>query len=185
MQFTINPFTHRLDAFEQSIGPAGQVETLTGDPGGLGAVSPDALHNINIIGGPGIDVVGDPATNTLTVLLNGGLEGTGTTVGAATADLITMSLGAVPGVYLFKIDVVGFDSATPLGTAYFITAAARTTGVAATEVGGQASDDLEEGALGAGDADMLCLGNNLIIRVTGTAGKTISWRTVLTYTFRS
>jgi hypothetical protein len=186
MQFTINPFTHRLDAFEQTTGPAGQVEFLTGDPGGLGPVSPDALHNINIVGGPGIDVVGTPGTNTLTVLLNGGLEGTGTTDALhPTADLITVPLGAVPGVYLFKIDVVGFDAITPLGTAYFITAAARTTGLAAVEIGGQASDDLEEGALIAGDADMVCLGNDAIIRVTGTAGKTISWRAVLTYTFRS
>jgi hypothetical protein len=190
MQFTINPFTHRLDAFEQSIGPAGQVETLTGDPGGLGAVSPDALHNINIVGGPGIDVVGNPATNTLTVLLNGGLEGTGTTIGAATADLITMDLGAIPGVYLFKIDVLGFDSTTPLGTAYFITAGARTTGAASIEIGGQASDDLEEGVLIKCESDLVCNGggfggNKAIVRVKGVAGKTIVWRAVLTYTFRS
>lgn len=185
MQFTVNPFTHRLDAFEQSISPAGQVETLTGDSGG--AVSPDALKNINILGGPGIDVVGTPGTNTLTVLLNGGLEGTGTTVGAATADLITFDLGTTPGVYLFKVDIVGFDSATPLGVAYFVTAGARTTGAFSTEIGGQASDDLEEGALIACDCDLICngAGNDAIVRVTGTAGKTISWRAVLTYTFRS
>lgn len=164
-------------------GASAGLQSLTGDAGG--AVGPDAFHNINIVGGPGIDVVGTPGTNTLTVLLNGGLEGTGTTIGAVTADLITVPLGTTPGVYLFKIDVVGFDAITPLGTAYFITAAARTTGAAAVEIGGQASDDLEEGALIAGDADMVCFGNDAIIRVTGTAGKTISWRAVLTYTFRS
>lgn len=190
MQFTINPFTHRLDAFEQSTTGAGQVEFLTGDPGGLGRVGPDALHNINIVGGPGIDVVGTPATNTLTILLNGGLEGTGTTNDTSTADLITFDLGTTPGVYLFKIDIVGFDSVTPLGTAYFVTAGARTTGTASTEIGGQASDDLEEGVLIGCECDLVCNGggvggNKAIVRVKGVTGKTINWRAVLTYTFRS
>lgn len=40
-------------------------ETLTGDTGG--AVGTDAQDNINILGGGGIDVAGDPASNTLTV----------------------------------------------------------------------------------------------------------------------
>lgn len=163
--------------------PLPDIETLTGDSGG--AVGPNAAFNINILGGPGIDVVGVPGTNTLTVSLNGGTEGTGQTIGAVTADLITFPLGAVPGVYLFKVDVVGFDAVTPLGAAYFLTGALRTTGAAGTELDDQATDDFEEGALVAGDVDLIASVNNAIIRVTGTAGKTINWRAVLTYTFRS
>jgi hypothetical protein len=92
---------------------------------------------------------------------------------------------AVPGCYLIKCDIAGFDSATPLGVAYFLTGAARTNGIIGSELPDQTSDDFEEGALIACDNDLVVIGNNAIIRVTGTAGKTINWRAVLTYTFRS
>lgn len=46
------------------------IETLTGDSGG--AVGPDGLFNINILGGTGINIVGNPGTNTLTVNTTGG-----------------------------------------------------------------------------------------------------------------
>lgn len=45
--------------------PPGFVETLTGNTGG--AVGPDALDNINIIGIGAVNVSGNPATNTLTI----------------------------------------------------------------------------------------------------------------------
>lgn len=41
------------------------IELITGNAGG--AVGPDALHNINIIGGGGVLVTGVPGTNTLTI----------------------------------------------------------------------------------------------------------------------
>lgn len=183
MQFTINPFTHRLDAFEQSLPGAAQIETLTGDTGGP-VTGTAVTHNVNILGGPGIDVNGNAGTNTLTISLNGGLEGTGTTIGATTADLITFPLGAIPGVYIFIIDIVGFDAITPLGVAYHVVAGARTTGAASTEIDNESTDDLEEGALKACDEDLLCVGNNAVVRVLGAAGKTITWRAVMSYTFR-
>ena len=88
MKFIINPFTRKLDAYEQDT-TGTDVETLTGDSGG--AVAPDGAANIDILGGPGIDVVGIPGSNKLTVSYNGGVEATGTTVGAVTTDLITKS----------------------------------------------------------------------------------------------
>lgn len=45
--------------------PAPNVETLTGDTGG--AVPPDGVFNINILGGPNIDVDGTPGSNTLII----------------------------------------------------------------------------------------------------------------------
>lgn len=47
---------------------ASVIETLTGNSGG--AVSPDASHNINILGNntSGINVVGNPGTNTLSIV---------------------------------------------------------------------------------------------------------------------
>lgn len=45
--------------------PADVLETLTGNSGG--AVSPDTLHNINIVGTGGVTVTGDPTTHTLSI----------------------------------------------------------------------------------------------------------------------
>lgn len=48
----------------------GNLDFLTGDAGG--AVGPDGLNNINILGGAGITTTGNPVTNTITVSLTGG-----------------------------------------------------------------------------------------------------------------
>lgn len=70
MQFCINPFTHRLDAFEQDLPGGGDVEFLTGNVGG--AVSPNAGHNISLLGAGAVTVTGTPLTNTLTFTVAGG-----------------------------------------------------------------------------------------------------------------
>jgi len=41
------------------------IETLTGDAGG--AVGPDAVFNVDIVGGVGITTTGNPGTNTITI----------------------------------------------------------------------------------------------------------------------
>jgi len=53
-----------------STSAAADIEKLTGDAGG--PVGPDAGFNVNILGGVGINVVGNPATNTLTINTIGG-----------------------------------------------------------------------------------------------------------------
>ena len=65
MPFRFNPFTHKLDLTGITGIPPGTVATLTGNEGG--AVGPDGSNNINILGGSGIDVSGNPGTNTLTI----------------------------------------------------------------------------------------------------------------------
>lgn len=82
MRYIINPFTRRLDAFSTSSSiPA---ETLTGDSGG--AVGPDGVGNISILGGAGITIAGNPGTNTLTVT-NTGVSGVWTRVAGTTQAL--------------------------------------------------------------------------------------------------
>jgi len=181
MQFTVNPFTHRLDAFEQSTNPGGQVETLTGNAGG--AVGPNAAKNIFVVGGTGIYVTGNPATNTLTIAQSAAIEGTGQTIGAVTADILTFDLESTPGVYLFKIEIVGFSTSS-LGVGYDVTACFRTDGTTSVEIRTQSSDEFEEGALSGCDFDIVPSAGNLVVRVTGTAGQTINWLAVLTYTFK-
>jgi hypothetical protein len=51
-------------------GPGSDINTLTGNTGG--AVSPDASFNVNVVGdGTSINVVGNPATHTLTISSTG------------------------------------------------------------------------------------------------------------------
>lgn len=149
------------------------IETITGNIGG--AVTPDAAFNLNIVGGSGITVTGNPATNTLTITQAEELHGSGTTVGAVTSDLITLDLGATPGVSTFDIRIAGFDSATPIGVGYTLVGAVRTNGIAATLLPGQSLDQFEELALIGATAAITVAANTAIIRVTGVAGKTMRW----------
>lgn len=151
----------------------GPVDTLSGNVGG--AVGPDGASNINVVGGANILVTGNPATNTLTVDLEGGATGTGQTIGAVTDDVITFALGAAAGVYEISVRIAGFDAVTPAGAGYRINAAVRTTGAAGILIGVNAVDTFEEAALVAGSVAIVVIGNDAIVRVTGVAGLTIDW----------
>jgi hypothetical protein len=113
------------------------------------------------------------------------VTGTGQTIGAVTADLITLDLGVAPGTYIFNIDVAGFDPTTPASVAYHISSCFRTTGLASVEVASQTTIDFEENTLLPCVIDIVQFANVAIIRVLGTAGVTIRWTAALTYLFRS
>ncbi len=147
------------------------IETLTGDVGG--AVSG---ININLLTGEGLTSTGNPGTSTITFTLDGYTLGTGQTIGAVTADLITIPLGAVPTSYIFESKIAGFESTTPAASGYNLICAARTTGAAATIVGIQDQMVFEDVALNASDVSFIASGNNIIVRATGVAGLTINWK---------
>lgn len=74
------------------------IETLTGNSGG--AVGPDGAFNINLLGADGINVVGNPATNTLTFSLTGGSAaidsiGVDGTSGTGTNPVLPTALGLI------------------------------------------------------------------------------------------
>lgn len=133
----------------------------------------------------GIRTDGSSGSNTLTVQLTNRLQGTGTTIGATTADLVTFSLGATPGAYNFELKVIGFDAVTPSATGFTILGTMRTSGAAATLVGTPDETVVEDVAMITADVDMVASGNNLIIRSTGVAGLTINWNVFALYTFIS
>ena len=157
----------------------GAVDTLTGDTGG--AVGPDGANNINLITGVGLTSTGNPGTNTITFSLDTAQEGTGTTVGAVTADIITIPLGATPAAFLIEVRVAYFESTGPAGGSNLIVGTARTTGAAATVVGTPDETFNEDASLGASDVDLIASANNIIVRVTGVAGLTINWRATSIY----
>lgn len=111
------------------------------------------------------------------------LVGTGTTVGATTADLITFPLGATPGTYIFDANFSSFDVTTPggAGAGYSIFGSTRTTGATAFLVGTPDKINNEDTAVAAGTADLVVSANNAILRVTGVVGLTIHWKVVATY----
>lgn len=161
----------------------------TSFPTDSGTATP-AANVLNIFGGDttanndnGLTTTG--SGNTVTVLLTNRATGTGSTSGAASANLITLALGSTPGVYTFDISIAGFDSTTPAGCGFTIVGAIRTTGAAATLITNQQVDHFEEAALLGVVAVLSSSGNNALVTVTGIAGKTISWNATLNYTFVS
>ena len=156
-------------------------------------VAVPAANNLNVLANDttandadGITTTGSGST--VTVLLTNRLQGTGSTVGAVTADLITFSLGATAGVFTFEVNVSGFESTTPAGCGYSIFGTARTNGggaPVATLIGTPDKIVNEDAALTTSDCNMIVSGNNVIIRATGTAALTTNWNAVGYYVLRT
>lgn len=100
--------------------------------------------------------------------------GTGQTIGAVTADIITIPLGAVAGTFQFEARVKGFESTGPAGAGYNIYATFTTTGIVATLVGNEVVFN-EDVTLATADAYFTPFGNNAVLQVLGVAGLTINW----------
>lgn len=143
-----------------------------------GSAAP-AANILNILGGTGAET--SASGNTVTVTVSDLVEGTGTTIGAVTADLITFSLGAAAAVYHIVADIAGYDITTPSGVTYEVINGIRTTGAAITFTGFDDLNAFEEVLTGC-SAEFQSSGNNLIVRVTGSAGVTIRWKATLRYT---
>ncbi len=101
-------------------------------------------------------------------------SGTGSTIGAVTANILTIPLGAVAGTFQFEARVKGFNASTPAGCGYNVYGTFTTDGATATLVGNQDVFN-ENAALSAADAYFIASGNNAILQVLGVTGLTISW----------
>ncbi len=108
-----------------------------------------------------------------------------TTAGVATATLISLPLGSVPGTYTFDITVAGFNASTPAGCGFTIVGSARTDGTTATIIPTQVVDHFEEASLVGATAILDKSGNNAVVNVTGVGVLNIDWNGVLNYTFVS
>lgn len=123
---------------------------------------------------------GDPATasNEVRVELTNRLQGTGSTVGAVTSDLITFDLGATDASYRFEFRVAGRDTATGDSVGYSLFASFKTDGATATIVDNQFKDADEDTSLETGDMNVVASGNNVIVRATGVVDQTITYSAV-------
>lgn len=123
--------------------------------------------------------------NTVTILLTNRATGSVSTSDATPTTIITFPLGSTAGVYYFNGDLAAYDLTDVAGGAYSFTSGARTSGVAGADLGTEFKDVLEDAAMLTADYDVSVSGNNLIISVTGVAGKSINWNCYLTYRFVS
>ncbi len=153
-------------------------------------VFPDGMGNIQLTGGTSnISIVSNPGSFLLAFSIANQISGLATTNGFVTANPITFPLGATPGTYQFSCRVAAFCRTAdggPLSSGYELIGTFRTTGAAAVLIGTVDKTVNEEGALIAtGDATMVASGNDMLVQVTGTAGKVVQWKADLTYTFVS
>jgi hypothetical protein len=147
-----------------------------------------AANILNEIGGftsvnnaNGIQTDGSSGSNTLTIQITNRLQGTGTTVGATTADLYTFALGATPRTFIIEANIAAFNSTTPAGAGFSTYSTIITDGATATVIDDTDAISHRSPALIAADAEIIASGNNAILRVTGVAGLTINWSSVGTY----
>lgn len=132
----------------------------------------------------GIRTKNDPnGSDTVYVELTNRVTGAVTTTDATPTTLISVSLGATPGVYLASGDVTAYDVTDLAGASYTFSGAAITDGATATEIGSEIRNEFEQLAMAASDFTFGVSGNNATVVVTGIAGKVINWSGLFTYRF--
>jgi len=161
-------------------------EQFTADDGTIGV---PVANNFNLLSRAttennynGIQTTTDPngSANHYTELTNRLFGGVSTNDSTPTA-IITFPLGATPGTFTFDGFISAHNTSVPSGAGYFFTAAMRTTGAAAIEIGVEFTSEFEEAALAASDVTISAVGNNFVITVTGIAATAIDWLAQATY----
>lgn len=141
-------------------------------------------RDVNTNNDNGIQTTADPnGGDNLYVELTNRNTGTVTTTDATPTTLMSVSLGATPGVFIAEGNLLGYNTTDLAGGAYTFTGAAVTTGAAATEISVEEKDVFEQAAMAAADFDISVSGNNIVVTVTGIAGKTINWSGYFLYRF--
>lgn len=121
--------------------------------------------------------------NTVTVQITNRTTGQTTTTNNTPTTLISIPLGATPGVYYVTGEIVAYNTTDVAGAAYNFSGAARTTGVGAIEIATEFKDIFEEAAMTTADFNIGVTGNTAFLQVIGITGKTINWNALATYRF--
>lgn len=183
MPFRFNPFSSNFDIIEDAAGISAVI-ALNGD---TGQAVPDGSDEISIVGGDTTDNNSDgvtvvAGTSTVTVTLTNRFQATGSTVGAATDDLITFDLSSfTTGIVRFNFEVVGRDATAANGVGYSISSTFLIAGGVATRISSAWSIDNESASLTDSAIDMVASGSNAVLRATGAAGATLSWTAIGSY----
>jgi hypothetical protein len=155
--------------------PPGSTESLQGNSGG--PVGPNGSNLINVIGdvNSGINIAGNPGTNTLTVSYSPPITGSVSTTGAETKALLTYAMTGA-ATYKFSMNIAGFSAASSVSIGVNLNATLRTNGATATVI--ETPDaDTDKDALLASTIhwEVTAVANSLVVNVIGQAGVNINW----------
>lgn len=117
----------------------------------------------------------------LQVVLSNRATGQITTSDATVTTIITLPLGATPGVFTIFGYTTGFIPASSQGGSYDFVISVKTDGVTATEIGSEFAITFEDALMGPSDISSSTSGNNLLVEVVGVAGLTINWDSKFEY----
>lgn len=147
-----------------------------------------AANMLNVFGGQtsinnllGIQTDGSSGGDTLTIQLTNRLQGAISTNDATPTTIITFALGVTAAVFTLDGFVSALNNTVPSGGGYFFSAAVRTDGFAATDLGNEFTSVFEEVAMEPADITVGVSGNNLVVTVTGIAATAIDWLAQATY----
>lgn len=121
-------------------------------------------------------------SNNLDIFITNRLQGSITTVGAASADIVTF-VPTVVGTYSLEYRTAAYNTTSLLGAGYSMFGAIRYDGVNSNIC--DTFDEIlnEEGAMTAVDIEVVISGSSVILRATGYLAQTINWSSVGLYTF--
>lgn len=159
--------------FTEAVG--GDILTLS-DTTGL-KVDPDGTGNVQLVGdaGSGINVVSTPGSNLLTISNANRVNGTAQTVGAVTANVLSVAVAANRAISA-TINLSG-------GRSDYTASYAATGNAGYNRAGGGLNvlpnvvitPTVTNGIAGTVGANLITSGNNIILQVTGEAGHTWNW----------
>lgn len=142
--------------------------------------------NGDVVGGSGIVTSANPnLSNNLLIAIKNSNTATTQTVGAVTADIITIPLSTTPTTYVFEARVAAFEPTTPASAGFSLFCTIRSGAVSATLITDTDKINHRESALNLCDANFVVSSDNAILRVTGVAGLTIDWAAFSVYVSRS
>jgi len=172
----------QLLSTSSAIAPGSAVIEITGNTGG--AVPPDGVGNINIVGAVDsfVTVTGDPGTNTLEISLLNQLVAVVQTTDATplivTALDFPLTVGRAVNISYEIVAAVSDYSQMYAGT--LGQSASRDTGGVSTLQPGFFNNFIE-GIAGLPSTTCVLVGNTVRFQVTGVAATTINWKIVLQF----
>lgn len=153
------------------------VTSLTGNDGLI--VVPDGAGNIDVLGDDIFISTSRTGANTLTISLNNTVTNTAQTIGAVTADIITLSLNIPLTAISVVAEIIGAADDYTGSCSLVITGGARREALGGAILAGTPDGFFSANDLNPAEADIVVSGNNIIVRVTGKALTTINWKAVV------
>jgi len=127
-------------------------------------------------------VVGTGTANEADIVLTNRVQGLASTVGAATATIITFTPTEI-GTYSFEFRIAAYNTTSSLGSGASIFGAIRFDGANTTICDLFDEINNDEGAMSGTDIAVIASGADMLLQATGYLGQTINWSSVGLYTF--